>query len=293
MRILVTGTKGQVATALIERAKLSHDIELIALGRPELDLENPATVMAAVSSARPDLVVNAAAYTAVDKAESEPDRAFAINRDGAAAVARATAALNVPLIHLSTDYVFDGAKLSPYVETDRTAPLNVYGRSKREGEEAVIASHPGPVVLRTSWVFSPFGSNFVKTMLRLGAERETLRVVDDQIGNPTSALEIADVVLRIAPTLRAAPNTGGLYHLANSGSTSWHGFASMIFDERARLGGQRPKLEAITTADYPTPARRPVNSRLDTSAFTRRFGIEPREWQLAAAETLNRIFQAV
>jgi len=292
MRILVTGASGQVATALAEGARLRREIDLLALGRPALDLERPKETEAAIIAARPDLVVNAAAYTTVDKAESEPERAFAINRDGAAAVARATATLAIPLIHLSTDYVFDGAKPTPYVETDPTNPLSVYGRSKRDGEEAVCATHPASIILRTSWVVSPFGTNFVKTMLRLGAERESLSIVDDQFGNPTSALDIAGIILRIAPQLAASSPEGGIYHLTNSGSTSWHGFAAAIFEASARHGGPRPRLEAITTAGYPTPARRPANSRLDTSAFTHRFNIIPRPWQQAVEETVSRIIRS-
>ena len=209
-------------------------------------------------------------------------------------MARAAARLGVPLIHLSTDYVFDGRKPSSeaYAETDATNPLGVYGRSKRAGEEAVLAAHPPSLVLRTSWVFSPFGANFLKTMLRLGAERESLRVVSDQAGNPTSALDLAEIILQIAPGLAADPAPGGIFHLTNTGSTSWHGFAAAIFEASAGHEGPRPRLEPITTADYPTPARRPANSRLDTSAFTRRFGITPRPWQKAVAETVARVLAA-
>ncbi len=289
MRITVTGRQGQLATALAERAGHHPGIEAVTLGRPELDLERPEAVEAAIARTKPQLVINAAAYTAVDKAESDAARAFAVNRDGAAAVAASAARLGVPLIHLSTDYVFDGTKSAPYVEADETAPLGVYGRSKREGEEAVLAAHPRALVLRTSWVFSPFGANFVKTMLRLGAERDVLRVVDDQWGNPTAALDLADMILGAAPQLCRAPQSGGIYHLANAGSTTWCGFARFIFAESAARGGPAPRIEAITTADYPTPARRPANSRLDTTAFTRRFGLTPRPWQDAAAETVARL----
>lgn len=289
MRILVTGTKGQLATALTECARARPDMTLLALGRPSLDLESPPEAEAAILAAKPDLIVNAAAYTAVDKAESESDRAFAINRDGAAAVACAAARLGVPLIHLSTDYVFDGRKPSSeaYVETDATNPLGAYGRSKLAGEEAVLAAYPPSLVLRTSWVFSPFGANFLKTMLRLGTERESLRIVSDQTGNPSSALDLAEIILQIAPGLAADPAQGGIFHLTNTGSTSWHGFAAAIFEASASHGGPRPSLEPITTADYPTPARRPTNSRLDTSAFTRRFGITPRPWQEAVGEAVE------
>jgi dTDP-4-dehydrorhamnose reductase len=294
MRILVTGRSGQLATALVKCAKSRPEFDLLALGRPTIDLERPGETEAAIIAARPGLVVNAAAYTAVDRAESEQDRAFAINRDSAAAVARAAARLGVPLIHLSTDYVFDGTKpqTEAYVEPDATNPLSVYGRSKRAGEEAVLDAHPTSLILRTSWVFSPFGTNFLKTMLRLGAERESLRVVSDQIGNPTSAVDLADIILRIAPELAASTPAVGIFHLTNSGSTSWHSFATAFVEASATRGGPRPRLEAITTADYPTPALRPANSRLDTSAFTRRFGIAPRAWQVAVGEVVACVLHA-
>ena len=289
MRIVVTGRHGQAATALAERSAHHPGLDVLTLGRPGLDLERPETIGTVIAEAKPDLVVNAAAYTAVDKAEAEPDRAFAVNRDGAAAVARAAARLGVPLILLSTDYVFDGSKPAPYVEADETSPLGVYGHSKREGEQAVLAAHHGALVFRTSWVFSPFGANFVKTMLRLAKEREVLRIVDDQSGNPTAALDLAEMILSLAPQLSGGAAPGGVYHLANAGSTTWCGFARFIFAESAKRGGPAPRVEAITTVDYPTPARRPANSRLDTTAFTRRFGLTPRPWQEAAAETVARL----
>jgi dTDP-4-dehydrorhamnose reductase len=292
MRVLVTGRSGQLATALLECAKARPGIDLLALGRPAIDLERPKETEAAIIAARPDLVVNAAAYTAVDGAESEPDRAFAINRDGAVAVARAAARLGVPLIHLSTDYVFDGTKpqAEAYAETDTTNPLSLYGRSKLEGERAVMAAHPDAVVLRTSWVYSPYGSNFVRTMLRVGGERPLLRVVEDQTGNPTSAVDLAAAILRIGPTLSAQP--GGIYHLTGSGSTSWHGLAAFIFSESAARGGPNPKLEAIATSDYPTLAMRPANSRLDCSAFEQRFGFRLRSWEDATRETVAWLLSA-
>lgn len=288
MRLLVTGRNGQVATSLAERAAAHPGIEVLALGRPELDLENPATVEAAIAAARPDLVVNAAAYTAVDKAESDSGRAFAANRDGAAAAARAAARLGVPVIHLSTDYVYPGDKPSPYVESDATGPSSVYGQSKLEGEQAVMAAHPQALIFRTSWVYSPFGANFVKTMLRIGKDRDVVKVVADQQGNPTSAIDIADAILRLAPGLGSTP-AGGIYHLCGSGSTTWCGLAQAIFAESGKLGGPAPRVEAITTAEYPTPARRPANSRMDTAAFTARFGFALRPWPDAVAETVARL----
>jgi dTDP-4-dehydrorhamnose reductase len=288
MRILVTGRAGQVATALSERAAALPGIELLALGRPELDLERPGTVGAAIASAAPDIVVNAAAYTAVDRAEAEAAQAFAVNRDGAAAVARAAAAIGAALIHISTDYVYPGDGETPYRESDPTGPANVYGRSKLEGETAVMAAHPRALILRTAWVYSPFGANFVKSMLRLAGEREVLGVVDDQYGNPTGAFDIADALLAIAPRLVAGEG-GGVYNFAGSGSTSWCGFAREIFAQSAARGGPCASVNAIATAQYPTPARRPANSRLDTSALTQRFGITPRPWQDSLDETLDRL----
>lgn len=288
MRILVTGGAGQLAMALAEKARLTKETVLYSIGRPELDLENAAATQSHIVATRPDLIVNAAAYTAVDKAESEPDRAFAVNRDGAAAVARAAAELRVPLIHLSTDYVFDGRKPEPYIESDATGPLNVYGQSKLAGEIAVRAEHASAVILRTSWVVSPFGNNFVRTMLRLGAERPLLRVVDDQHGCPTSALDLADAILRIAPLLTADQDCGGTYHICGNGSTTWHGLARFIFSHRTNQTGHTPVIESIPSKDYPTPATRPTNSRLDTSAFANRFGFRPRRWEESVAEIVAR-----
>jgi dTDP-4-dehydrorhamnose reductase len=286
MRMLVTGRSGQLAASLAEVAADRPDLELIFLGRPEFDLEMTEQISEQIEARRPELVINAAAYTAVDKAETEPERAFAINRDGAAAGARAAARLGVPFVHVSTDYVFDGRRAEPYREMDETGPLNVYGRSKLEGERAVLEAHPEALILRTSWVFSPFGTNFLKTMLRVGAAQPALRVVSDQIGNPTSALDLAAAILKISPALRSEP--GGLYHLTGDGSTSWHGFAEFIFRESAKRGGPAPAVEAIPSADYKTAAARPANSRLDCAAFANRFGFSLRPWTSAAAETVAR-----
>ena len=260
MRILVTGRTGQLAASLAERAAENPEMEMIFLGRPDFDMEKTTSIGEQIEAWQPELVINAAAYTAVDMAETEPERAFAVNRDGSAAAARATMRLGVPFVHISTDYVFDGRKGKPYLELDETGPLNVYGRSKLEGERAVLEAHPGALILRTSWVFSPFGSNFLKTMLKVGAERPVLRVGNDQVGNPTSALELAAAILEISPRLQSEP--GGLYHLTGEGSTSWHDFAGFIFQESAKCGGSVPALESIASADYKTAAVRPANSRL-------------------------------
>jgi len=287
MRILVLGRSGQLATALAERAEVSPAITLTCLGRPEIDFAQAASLADVVAAQRPDLIVNAAAYTAVDRAEAEPEAAFAINSEGAGAAAAVAARLGLPFIHVSTDYVYSGDKPDAYVESDATAPLGVYGRSKLAGEAAVRAAHPSPLILRTSWVFSPFGANFLKTMLRLGAERAEISVVDDQRGNPTSALDLADAILRIAPGLGA----GGTYHVSNEGSTTWCGFARHIFATSSALGGPSPAVRPITTAEYPTPARRPANSRLSTDAFAERFGFRPGPWQDATDAVVRRLLR--
>lgn len=285
MRILVIGRNGQLASALIEKAAAWPGVELIALGRPELDLGHLASIGPAIAGLRPDLVVNAAAYTAVDRAEQEPEKAFAVNRDGAAAAAAAAARLEIPFIQVSTDYVFPGTKPEPHVETDATGPLSVYARSKFEGERAVRLAHPAALILRSSWIYSPFGANFVKTMLRIGKDLAEVSVVDDQTGNPTSALDLASAILHIAPGLDA----GGIYHLCGSGDVTWCGFAREIFALSKAQGGPGPKVKAITTAEYPTPARRPANSRMSTDGFAARFGFRLRPWQEGLAETVARL----
>lgn len=286
MRILVTGRTGQLALSLAERAAARLDLDLITLGRPEFDLEVTGRIGEKIKALRPDLVINTAAYTAVDKAETEPDRVYAINRDGAAVVARAAKGLGVPLVHVSTDYVYDGRKSEPYVEVDEAIPLNTYGRSKLEGEREVLREHPRALILRSSWIYSPFGNNFLKTMLRIGAERSTLQVVDDQLGNPTSAIDLAAALLTIAPRLRDEP--GGLYHLAGSGSASWYEFANFIFVVSKGLGGPSPVVENVSSRSYPSLASRPANSRLDCVAFEQRFGFGLRDWRVGTIEVVRR-----
>lgn len=286
MRILVIGRSGQLAASLAEKAAERSGLEMLFLGRPEFDMEYAASFSEQVKALRPDLVINTAAYTAVDQAEVEPERAFAINLNGAAAMAHAARKLGIPFVHISTDYVFNGRKRDLYVELDEADPLNVYGRSKLGGERAVLEAHPQALVLRTSWLFSPFGGNFLKTMLKVGAERPLLRIVSDQIGNPTSALDLAAAILEISAVLRSEP--GGLYHLTGEGSTSWYGFADTIFQECARRGGPKPALEAISSVDYKTAAARPANSRLDCTAFASRFGVKLRPWPEATKETVAR-----
>lgn len=290
MKVLVAGATGQLARALVDVAR-RPPIEILALGRPELDLETRQGEER-IAAFAPEVIINAAAYTAVDAAEKEQDRAFAINRDGAAWLAGIAAQRRIPFIHVSTDYVFDGAKTSAYAEDDATAPLGVYGRSKLEGEQAVLRVHPRAIVCRTAWVYSPYGSNFVKTMLRLARERDELRVVDDQIGNPTSALDIAAALLAIAGQVCATRQreTGGIYHMTAAGDVTWCGFAREIMRLAGGEGGHRSVLVApIATADYPTPARRPANSRLDCSKLQRAFGLHLPRWQESLAVTMKRL----
>jgi dTDP-4-dehydrorhamnose reductase len=294
MRLLVTGLKGQVVTALMERAADDPALTVLTLGRPEVDLAAPGDLSDAFRRLEPDAVVSAAAYTAVDAAETEQDLAFRINRDGAGAVAAAAAALGVPVVHLSTDYVFDGTKAAPYVETDPVGPTSVYGRSKQMGEEAVAAANPDHAILRTAWVYAAEGKNFLRTMLRLAATRPEIAVVADQQGTPTYAPDIADAVVGVARNLVAEPQNldlRGVFHMSGSGETTWAGFAEAIFRESAARGGPSAAVRPITTADYPTPARRPANSRLDCSRLRSVHGITMPTWTDALARCMDRLQQ--
>ncbi|MCZ7447470.1 dTDP-4-dehydrorhamnose reductase [Agrobacterium rhizogenes] len=292
MRLAVTGKNGQVVSAL--QALASVDLEIIALGRPELDLAQPETVLQALRDARPDVVVSAAAYTAVDKAESEPELAFAVNRDGAGAVAQAAKELGVPIIHLSTDYVFDGTKATAYVETDPIGPMSVYGLSKLEGEKTVADNTPNHAILRTAWVYSEYGNNFVKTMLRLGESRDEINVVADQFGCPTSANDIASAIIEIARQLSADSSLRlrGVFHLSGTGETNWANFAKQIFAFSAENGGKPMVVNDIVTAQYPTPAKRPVNSRLDCSKLEEVFGIRLPAWQTSTRAVVTALAQS-
>ena len=280
MKLLVTGRSGQVATSLLALA--APDLEIVALGRPELDITDRASLDRAIAAHRPDVVVSAGAYTAVDRAETDVDVAFAANRDGAGHAAAAAAAAGLPIIHISTDYVFPGDKAEPYVESDATGPVSVYGRSKLEGETAVLAANPQAAVLRTAWVYSPYGNNFLKTMLKLAATRDALRVVGDQQGTPTYAPDIAEAIVVVARRMLASPaaeDWRGVFHLVATGTTNWADFAAEIFRQSAARGGPSASVEAIGTADYPTPAHRPANSRLDTARFNGVFGHRLPSWQ--------------
>jgi dTDP-4-dehydrorhamnose reductase len=294
LRIAVTGTAGQVVRALDERAG-GHAVTMLPLGRPGLDLAAPESVAPALRAARPDAVVNAAAYTAVDKAESEAGLALAVNGAGAGAVAEAAAVLGIPVLQLSTDYVFDGTGDRPWREDDPTAPLGSYGRSKLAGEAAVRHATRDHAILRTAWVYSPFGQNFVRTMLRLARTRETVTVVADQHGCPTSALDLADGLLRVARNLVERPAEAGLrgtFHMAGAGDTSWCDFARAVFAAAAVRGGPSARVEPIATADYPTPAQRPRNSRLDCGKLARVHGVALPPWPGSLDACVARLLES-
>lgn len=291
MRVLVAGREGQVARALVARL-LSEGHQVTALEPPELDLTDRESIAAAMAATAPDLVVNAAAYTAVDRAEDQPELARAVNATGAGWLAEAAHARGVPFVHFSTDYVFDGLKGAPYVEADATNPLGIYGATKEAGEGAVLAVNPRSIVIRTAWVCSADGANFVKTMLRLAKERDELRVVADQHGAPTFAADLADAVVRMAPRLLAAPASDaafGLFHLSGAPHTTWHGFTAEILEQAAKRGHPRPRLIPIATADYPTKARRPADGRLDCSKIKRVHGIPPADWRASLGRCLDML----
>lgn len=292
MRFVATGGAGQLVLSLGERLAGTAD-GFVAVGPPELDLAagDDAAVYAALAAAAPEAIINAAAHTAVDKAESERDLAFAINADGAGAVARAAKRLGVPVVHVSTDYVFAGDKVEPYLETDATGPTGVYGASKLAGESQVLASGADAAILRTAWVYSPFGANFVKTMLRVAGMREELGVVDDQRGCPTNALDLADACIAIARHLAEGhdPAHRGVFHATGSGEGSWADFAEAIFAASAAHGGPTAHVKRITTAEYPTPAQRPANSRLNGDKLAAAHGIRLPAWRDSLPPVVARL----
>jgi dTDP-4-dehydrorhamnose reductase len=287
--ILVIGSGGQLSTALADATPIAQ------AGQPECDFSNPESVVAAFRSAAPRIVVNAAAYTAVDAAETDVAAAYCANRDGPKQLAHLCEAAGIPLIHVSTDYVFDGSKGAPYVETDPPSPTGVYGASKLAGEQAMLAACSRGIVLRTSWLYSPTGRNFVRTMLAAAKRTNRLRVVGDQIGCPTTAADLADAILAIVARIDAdgwRPEYSGVYHATGTGWTSWHGLACATFEEAARHGLPAPAVEAIATADWPTPARRPADSRLDCSRLHSVFGVRFPAWRDSLARTVDAIFAA-
>nr|WP_324257481.1 dTDP-4-dehydrorhamnose reductase [Cellvibrio fontiphilus] len=284
MKILVTGANGQVGYCLQQLLR-EQDFDFIALTRGELDISDANAVNLCIAEFKPDVIINAAAYTAVDKAEQEQELAYAINRDGPANLARAAKTLDAAILHISTDYVFGGDASGSYREEDETAPQGIYGKSKLAGEQAVIAANEKHIILRTAWVFGEHGNNFVKTMLRLGSTRDSLGIVADQEGGPTYAGDIARTLLHILGYYAAGkPLSWGIYHYSGAPHTSWFGFAQQIFSQAEKAGIYNkaiPQLNAIGTADYPTPAKRPANSKLDCSKIEKLFGIKPSNWYLA------------
>ena len=289
-KVLITGAKGQVGTELIKAAPA--DFKVIGLGSDQLDITKQQHVKAAITQYQPDLIINAAAYTAVDKAESDSAIAFAVNEQGVAWLAQAASDTNIPLFHISTDYVFDGTANSPYKETDPVNPQSVYGASKLAGEQVLASTLSKHIILRTSWVFGTTGNNFVKTMLRLGAERDELSVVADQYGCPTSATSIAAVLWKLAQTYATKGSLPwGVYHFSNSPACTWYDFACEVFAQAVGAGllDKKPTVHAITTAEYPTPAQRPKWSVLDTEKIEDFSKIKVKTWQQQLSELLKEI----
>jgi dTDP-4-dehydrorhamnose reductase len=291
MEILIIGANGQLGWELLNRSK-PRNFDTVSLDLPEFDITDRSQVQKQVLQANVSLVINAAAHTAVDRAESEAELAFGINRDGPSHLASACAEKSIPLIHISTDYVFDGRKKTPYSEGDPVCPLGVYGKSKEGGEVSVRDLLQEHIILRTSWLYGTHGNNFVKTMIHLGGQQEQVRVIADQYGSPTYTGDLADAILDIAALIRkGGPIAWGTYHYCGKGETTWHGFAEKIFE----LAGQYvslkvKKVEAITTEDYPTPAKRPAWSCLDCSSIETQFHISPRPWQEGLEEMIWRMF---
>ena len=281
--LLITGASGQLGHALAAQAA-ARGIGHRAVARPEFDFDEPSSLDRCFREAAPALVINPAAWTGVDAAESHADAAYRANRDGPARLAGLCREAGIPLIHISTDYVFDGSKGSPYVETDPTAPLGVYGASKRAGEEAVLSSGAQAIVMRTAWVFSAHGRNFARTMINAGRKTGALKVVADQRGTPTAAEDLAAGILDIAMRILQEgwrEDYQGLVHATNQGATTWHGFAEAIFDAAAAQGEGRPAITPIATADWPTPVRRPADSRLDCGRLAQAFGVTLPPWEIA------------
>ncbi|MEZ9634404.1 dTDP-4-dehydrorhamnose reductase [Vibrio cyclitrophicus] len=284
MRILITGCHGQVGSSLTEQLANHENTEVLALDREHLDITNQDAVSVAVAEFRPTIIINAAAHTAVDKAEEEVDLSYAINRDGPKYLAQAAQSVGAAILHISTDYVFEGNKAGEYTETDTTNPQGVYGESKLAGEIAVSEACDKHIILRTAWVFGESGNNFVKTMLRLGENRDALSIVGDQFGGPTYAGDIANTLIQIAKRINQGDAVEyGVYHYSGLPHVSWFDFADAIFDVAVVQGvlEKKPRLTSITTAQYPTPAKRPSNSRLSTDKITLGFAVTASDWKVA------------
>jgi dTDP-4-dehydrorhamnose reductase len=289
--ILITGASGQLGRELSKLAA-ERGLEHAALSRPEFDFEKPETIEAAFQAAKPTLVINAAAYTAVDAAEANVEAATAGNHAGPLRLAQLCEAAGIPFIHVSTDYVFDGEKGAPYVESDATAPTGVYGATKRAGEIAILAACTKAIILRTAWVYAAHGKNFCRTMLGAGRRFPTQRGVADQHGTPTAAPDLARAILDIAARLTQTgwrPEYRGIFHATGTGETTWHGFACAIFEEAATAGQKPPEVQQITTADWPTPARRPADSRLDCTKLAQVFGITLPHWRASLGPIVKQL----
>ena len=289
--ILVFGGNGQLGQELT-RFAAARDLPMHALPHGEADIADSSVVAAALARWKPELLVNAAAYTKVDLAETNIEEARKGNDIGPGVLASACAAVGIPMVHVSTDYVFDGSKPEPYCETDPVCPISVYGRSKVAGEEAVRERLKHHVVLRTAWVYSEYGHNFLKTILRLAETRDELPIVADQHGSPTSAREVAEAILHLAPLLMRDQKLSGTYHFTADGFTTWHGFASRVVEIAAPMTGGNPRVIPIATADYPTAAKRPANSRLDCRLFVEKFGFAPRHWTESVDATTRTLVAA-
>ncbi|MEH0373775.1 dTDP-4-dehydrorhamnose reductase [Vibrio mimicus] len=284
MRVLVTGSHGQVGCCLTQQLNAMGDVELLAVDRDQLDITNLTQVDSVVNEFKPNIIINAAAHTAVDRAEQEIELSYAINRDGPQYLAQAAHRVGAAMLHISTDYVFAGDKPNAYLETDPTAPQGVYGQSKLAGEIAVAQACPRHIILRTAWVFGEHGNNFVKTMLRLAQTRDALGVVVDQYGGPTYAGDIANALLTMAKAIVEGKSIAfGVYHFSGVPHVSWHEFACTIFDKAREQGllSNNLQVNAIATQEYPTPAKRPANSRLDTQKIHEHFGLVASDWQAA------------
>lgn len=294
MKILVTGRNGQLAQSIAQRALASGLSHISFFGQSELDLERPDAIAPFIENQAPDLIINTAAWTAVDKAEDEPERAHCVNTIAPYEIAKAAKTIGAKLIHISTDYVYSGDKTTPYVETDLVGPNSVYGQTKLDGETRILETLEQALILRTAWVYSPFGKNFVKSMLSLAESRDTLTVVDDQYGSPTSALDLADAILTISQDwASAAPKgMGKIFHCAGTGHTDWADFARYIFETSRDKEGPHASVTGIPSSDWPTKAKRPYNSRLDCSALKTVFGISLPDWKSSITGTVATILKA-
>jgi dTDP-4-dehydrorhamnose reductase len=289
--VLVTGGTGQLALALSRHG----GARICRVGRPEFDFDHAATLDAVFEKAAPSAVINAAAWTAVDLAETEPEAAARANATGPAHLARLCATRNIPFFHVSTDYVFDGEKGAPYVETDAISPCTVYGRTKAEGEQAVLAAWSRSLILRTAWVYSADGRNFVKTMLNAGLQRPSLRVVGDQVGNPTCADDLAKAILSCLAIIEKdgwEDHYGGIFHACAQGETSWYGLATAALEQAARHGRPMPEITAIRTQDWPTPAKRPMDSRMECTKLSEVFNVTLPRWEDSLINVVDQLCSA-